>query len=602
MLARTLLALSCLTLALAAPPSPAAEAVPGEVVALRVRGARIGEPRNTISVDVAAEIAKGWHINAHDPGKALLVPTELTIAPPEGWQVGEVRYPKPEERVLAFAGTEKLRLYSGTVVFGASLTAPPGFDGKTVRFEARLRHQACSDALCLRPTTTARTFVVQTVRSEAAAPVGRTIASNVAPVDRWIEERGLPLTLLLVAVMGFALNLTPCVYPLISVTIAYFGHQAQGSRSRVLLLATVYALGIAITFSVLGVVAALTGGLFGAALTHPATLVAMAALMIVLALSCFGFYTMQAPSWLLQRAGGSTGAGVLGSLAMGSTMGVVAAPCVGPIIVGLLMTVGSRGDPLLGLLLFFTLAIGLGAPYVLIAAAAGSLTGLPRSGEWLVWVERFLGCLLIGMAIYFVSPLLPDQIVARTVPVFLAAAGIYLGFIERSGGGMPRFAAVKRAVGVALVGASLWTAIPSSTAADDIVWRRFSERGLDQARSTGAPAVLDFRADWCLPCVEMERTTFVAPEVVARAKSFVMLQADVTEMSAANERLLARYKVVGVPTTIFYDRDGAEHARMVGYVAADEFARLLDQAAAGDSEDSEATRAARGKHPGRPEG
>jgi thiol:disulfide interchange protein DsbD len=100
----------------------------------------------------------------------------------------------------------------------------------------------------------------------------------------------------------------------------------------------------------------------------------------------------------------------------------------------------------------------------------------------------------------------------------------------------------------------------------------------------------------------MERTTFVAPEVVARAKSFVMLQADVTEMSAANERLLARYKVVGVPTTIFYDRDGAEHARMVGYVAADEFARLLDQAAAGDSEDSEATRAARGKHPGRPEG
>jgi thiol:disulfide interchange protein DsbD len=599
MLARTLLALSCLTLALAAPPSRAAEPVPDEVVTLRVRGAHVDEPRNTIAIDIAAEITTGWHINAHDPGKALLVPTELTIAPPEGWKAGEIRYPEPEERVLAFAGAEKLRLYSGTVFFGALLTAPPGFDGKTVRFEARLRHQACNDTLCLRPATTARTFVVQTVRSEAATPSGASIASNVAPVDRWLEQHGLPVTLLLVAVMGFALNLTPCVYPLMSVTIAYFGHQAQGNRSRVLLLATVYALGIAITFSVLGVVAALTGSLFGAALTHPATLLAMAALMVALALSCFGFYTLQAPGWLLRRAGGSTGAGALGSLAMGSTMGVVAAPCVGPIIVGLLMTVGSRGDPLLGLLLFFTLAVGLGAPYVLIAAAAGSLTALPRSGEWLVWVERFFGFVLIGMAIYFVSPLLPEDVVARTVPVFLAAAGIYLGFVERSGAGMRHFAAVKRAVGIALVGGSLWAAIPSSTAADEIAWRRFSERGLDQARSTQAPAVLDFRADWCLPCIEMERTTFVAPEVVARAKSFVMLQADVTDMSSTNERLLARYKVLGVPTTIFYDRSGEEHARIVGYVSADEFVRLLDQAARADSE---ATRAARGKDPGRPEG
>ncbi|HSD10036.1 MAG TPA: cytochrome c biogenesis protein CcdA [Candidatus Binatia bacterium] len=559
--------------ALAADPAP----IPAEIVRLKVESATYSPEHDALDVLLLAEIAAGWHVNAHRPTSDALIPTTLSVNPPPGFDVGEIEYPVPQRRTLGFAAGETLLLYSGQVRFRIPLVVKTAFTEAGTPFEATLRYQACDDTRCLRPTDVKRTFVVKRPATFDAKSASR--LSNQSPVESWLSRYGLAPTLALVFLMGLGLNLTPCVYPLISVTVAYFGGQARERRARAVVLASAYALGIALTFSALGVAAALSGGLFGQALQRPATLVLLGALMVALALSSFGAYTFQPPAWMLQRFGRAAG-GLAGALFMGLTMGVVAAPCVGPIVVGLLLAVGARGETGFGFLLFFTLALGLGAPYVVVGAAASSIARLPRSGEWLVWVERVFGFVLLGLALYFVGPLLPSRVLPWATAGLIACAGITLGFLDGHGRHLRYFAVFKRTAGVIALLAALGVALPAlrpPQAGATISWREFSTQALDEARAQGRPAVVDFRADWCLPCLEMERTTFVAPEVTSRVGDFEMLRADVTEMSEKTENLLSKYGVLGVPTTIFFAADGKEQHRMVGYVASDDFVRLLDE-------------------------
>ena len=554
---------------------------PGEIVTLKVESATFSASQQALEVVLAADIAEGWHVNSHDPKSTSLVPTTLSVTPPSGFEVGEIEYPPGEERAFAFAGDKTLDVYSKRVRFRIPVTVNTSFTPSGASFQAKLHYQPCDDSRCLRPADVSRTFLVKRPPSESLQPAS---SGNVSPVAEWLTRHGLGRTLVLIFAMGLALNLTPCVYPLISVTLAYFGSQANQRRGRVLLLSGAYAVGIALTFSLLGVSAALSGELFGRLLQQPITLVLLASLMVVLALSSFGFYTLQPPQWILQKAGAAVG-GVAGALFMGLTMGVVAAPCVGPIIVGLLVLVGSRGDAGLGFLLFFVLALGLGAPYVALGAAAGSMARLPRSGEWLIWVERLFGFLLLGMALYFLNPLLSSRAVAWSVAVLLVIAAFDLGFHDfRATKGPRGFMLLKRVTGslalVAAVGIALQPTAPTTSG---IRWRDFSPQALAQARSEGRPAVVDFRADWCLPCLEMEKTTFVSPAVAAKAGAFTMLRADVTDASKETEALLSSYGVLGVPTTLFFSTDGTEQHRMVGYVSAEEFAQMLDDTRGADA-------------------
>ena len=569
-----LLALLTVGEARAADPPP----IPKEIVRLRVESAEYSPSHDSLDVELLAEIAPGWHVNAHEPSSSALVPTTLTIAAPRGFDVGTIEYPPAAERRLRFAGGETVKVYDGEVRFRIPLRVKTSFTQQGASFAATLHYQACDDTRCLRPADAQRTFLVRRPADLEVAPARS--SQNAAPVERWLSRYGLLVTLAIVFSMGLGLNLTPCVYPLISVTIAYFGSQARERRGRAFLLSILYALGITITFSILGVTAALSGGLIGQALQRPSTLIAVASLMVALALSSFGVYTLQPPAWVLQRAG-AAGRGAAGALFMGLTMGIVAAPCVGPIVVGLVVAVGARGDAGFGFLLFATLALGLGLPYVVLGAAAGSIARLPRAGEWLVWVERLFGFLLLGLALYFVSPLLGAQTLRWTRTGLLVCAAVTLGFLEPHGAALRSFSRFKRLAGALAVLAAVWLALPASEApAGAISWTSFSAQALDQARVAGRPAVVDFRADWCLPCIEMERTTFVSGEVAQQSSGFAMLRADVTEMSKETEELLSRYGVVGVPTTIFFAPDGNERKRMVGYIGVGEFLRLLDAARA----------------------
>jgi thiol:disulfide interchange protein DsbD len=346
-----------------------------------------------------------------------------------------------------------------------------------------------------------------------------------AAAEDGLAGKSLPILLGLVFASGLALNLTPCVYPLIPITLGFFSRQTGGRVGGMFGLALAYVLGMSATYSALGVFAALSGSLFGAWLQKPAVLVAIAAIVLALALSMFGLFEIQAPHFITDRTSSKSGAA--GALTMGLFVGFVAAPCIGPFVLSLLTYVAAKGSAPLGFGLFFTLAMGLGLPYLVLGTVSGSLKALPRSGEWMTAVRRVFGFALVALAVYFLRPLLPARAYEIGLALPLLAGGVWFLFFEKSGAGLRGFAAVKGAVAVALLAAGAAFAMPRK-AAPGLAFQPYSESAVAAALSAGRPVMIDFYADWCLPCKELDHKTFRDARVIAAAKGWVLLKADLT--------------------------------------------------------------------------
>ena len=427
------------------------------------------KPGETVPMMLEIAIAPPFHINAEVPSEDYLIGTAVAFAPKAGLTFGNVVFPRPETIKLSFSETP-LAVYAGTVKVSFEVTLDKSYQGSEAVVEGTVTYQGCNDQSCLAPEEAAfsGTFPAAGAKAQGTAAAvippsaGKETPSQVpaGPVDPAkpgaavssgpgkgpepleqptpgpskgtvpFQGKGLPLIFALVFLGGLGLNLTPCVYPLIPITISYFGGQAQGKKGGIVGHAVLYVLGMAVTYSILGVIAALTGGLFGAALQYPPVLVFIALVMIALAMSMFDVYELRMPAFL-NRLAGSQQKGYFGTLIMGLTVGIVAAPCIGPFVLGLLTYVGDRGNVVLGFSLFFVLALGLGVPFIFLGIFSGSLSRLPRSGAWMVWVRKIFGFILIAMALYFLKPLFPSPLLYNLAfAATMLFAGLYLGWLE----------------------------------------------------------------------------------------------------------------------------------------------------------------------------
>ena len=442
------------------------------------------------------------------------------------------------------------------------------------------------------------------------------------------------MTLLALFLGGLALNLTPCVYPLIPITISYFGGKSETIRGHTIVHGIFYMIGLAVTNSLLGLSAALSGGMLGAALQHPLVLIFVASVMVAMGLSFFGLWELRLPQSLTQFA--SKGyPGFLGTFFMGLTLGIVAAPCLGPFILGLLIYVGQMGNPFLGFLYFFVLSIGLGLPLALLAVFSGAIARLPKSGDWMLWIRKLMGWVLMGMAAFMVGPVVPYPVLKSALLAgVLVAGGIHLGWLDKTRkkaeivssigsnirtpektladfrvepattmGGVSRvkelifkyglhifrkcvsilrikvFPYAKKIVGTAMVCGGIVYLLMSIRPASQIEWIPYDQSVIAQATEAKRSVVLEFYADWCAPCRIMERDVFTDPEIIKLSRKFVTVRADVTKVQPFHHELMDRYQIHGIPTVVFINSEGkeVERLRVVGLVDRAEFVDRLKE-------------------------
>ena len=396
-------------------------------------------------------------------------------------------------------------------------------------------------------------------------------------LEQIISRHGMVVGSLAVFLSGLALNLTPCVYPMIPVTLAFFGSQSAGRLQRAAWLAFVYVVGISLNYAVLGLVAARTGKLLGSWLQHPVVLVGIATTMFGLSLGMLGVYELRVPQ-VITRSLGQASAGTWGAFVMGLVVGLVAAPCIGPFVLGLMLFVGRLANPAQGFWLFFVLGLGMGVPYIALGMLANQTSRLPKAGPWLVWTKKMLGLTLWAVALLIVRPLLPLWVLGLSATALLIGAGLYLGWLERSPAASAMFRGVRWSVGVSLIAGAIALMWPRPDAAASVAWQPYSQAAFERAVQDGQPVVVDVYADWCLPCVEMDHVTFRQPDVIDAMRQLTTLRIDATkDVSSEAQTFLDRYKIYGVPTVMLFQSGGHEREdlRLTGFESPERFLKRL---------------------------
>jgi thiol:disulfide interchange protein DsbD len=523
-------------------------------------------------------ISDGFSIYAPRGGGEDIIPTSLSFRDSLWIRISNPIFPEPKKKKFEYA-QEPLRVFSGQVDVKALMQVKGDAPMGPQVVHGEISYQACAPTYCLPPERVPLEVKVRvsatgsTPRMLNQPPIaGGSGASGVGEVAvAWGAGAGLLLSLIGIFLGGLALNLTPCVYPLIPITVSYFGGMSEGITGHRALHGCLYLAGLVLTNSLLGLAASLSGGLLGASLQNPWVLALVSAILLSLASSFFGLWEIRIPA-ALNRAASRTFGGLFGTFFMGLTLGIVAAPCLGPFILGLLTYVSQKGDPLLGLVYFAVLSLGLGLPLTVLALFSSGLDRLPRSGEWMVWVKKGLGWVLVGMAGYMIQPLIPSPLGRSLLfSAVLCGAGLHLGWVDKSGKDTTRFSYLKKGVGIALLIVAPLLLWPHLQERERIPWIPYDPALVSRAAEEGKPVILDFYADWCEPCRTMEEKVLSDPEIVEIARSVVPLKIDLTTRHPRQAEILKAYQVRGVPTLIFISAEGREekHLRIQAYVGKD---------------------------------
>ncbi len=549
---------------------------------------------------------------------------KIALTNADGVNIGDYNLPEPliKQDALRIDGTTgELAVYYDGIDLLLPLTRT-NIAATTIELE--VKYQGCADlGICYQPITEKVTLNLPSASAPTVIPkttAPKTAPSPIAKEEIIAEQDRLADILvnesiwLVVAIFfgaGLALALTPCIFPMIPILSGIIaGHGVKITQSKAFILSLVYVLAMAITYTSIGVAMGLLGGNLQVAFQDPWVLSAFVAVFVFLALSMFGFYELQLPHKLQtklteasnkQRSGSLIGVAIMGFLSA-----LIVGPCVAPPLAAALIVIGQTGDWVRGGISLFALSMGMGTPLLILGASAGKL--LPKAGAWMDAVKAVFGVGLLAVAIVMLERIIPAPISMALWGILLIVSAIYMGAlrvlpIEASGwdhlwkglGVVLMIYGALMLVGTAaggkdtvqpLRGLGLGAATNTGTTSAHLSWKAIKsvadlDRELAAASAKGKPVILDFIADWCVSCKEMERYTFSDPKVINVLSNYQLLQADVTAYDENDKALIeGRFDLPGPPGIIFYDRNGQERRnyRLVGFMAADEFAAHADRA------------------------
>ena len=543
------------------------------------------------TIEVAFEIAKGYYLY-RDKFRFAVDGDSVTLGTPV-FPKGKEKDDENFGKVEVFYKNVAIRL---PVERNASGVLP---------LKLNVTSQGCADAgVCYPPQTQTVNVELPAAGSMAAAPVA-VDADESGKIAGILRNAGFWANLAFFFVAGLGLALTPCVLPMIPILsgiIAGQGHKNSHARGFALSLA--YVLGMAVTYAAAGIAAGMTGTLLSAALQNAWVLGAFALVFVVLSFSMFGFYELHLPtalqSKLSEESGHLRGGRGIGVIAMGALSALIVGPCVAAPLAGALLYIGQTGDAVLGGTALFVMALGMGVPLIAVGTAGGSL--LPKTGPWMEAVKKGFGVLLLATAVWLVSPVIPPVAAMLAWAALLIIPAIFLHALDPlppHASGWQRFwkgiGIVMLLTGAALlIGALAGSRDPLQPLAGlrgQAVASQEQKLPFEPVRSLAEldarlaavdrPVMLDFYADWCVSCKEMERYTFADPAVRAKMAGFTLLKADVTANTPDDKALLARFGLYGPPGIIFFAQGGKEIAglRVVGFQEADVFIKQLARAA-----------------------
>jgi thiol:disulfide interchange protein DsbD len=528
--------------------------------------------RDPQTVAVTYEIADGYYMYRE---RFKFTATGATLGEPR-FPAGKVKY---DETFM-----KDVETYRNSVTIIIPLRA-------NGMFTLSVSSQGCADAgLCYAPQDASARLVGAIADGAQAAPASP--PTDLGKVATLLGGGKLLLIVPAFVLLGLGLAFTPCVLPMVPILASIIVGEGAGiKRSRGFILALSYSLGMAIIYTALGVAAGLIGEGLAASLQNPWVLGVIGVMIVSMSLSMFGYYELQLPSALQTRlvgaSGRQSGGKLFGVFIMGAISALIVGPCVAAPLAGALTFISQTRDAYIGGAALFALATGMSIPLLLVGLSAGSL--LPRAGAWMDSVKKFFGVLMLGMAIWLVSPVLAP------VVQMLAWSALLLGYAFYLFRGKRRWPAMVTGAVFALLGAVQLTGVATGgrdvlaplahvmgTAPHGLAFKRVKTVAqLDEmlAATGGKTVMLDFYADWCVSCKEMEKLTFVDPGVQAQLANTLLLQVDVTANDADDKAMLKRFGLFGPPGIILFDARGREidDSRVVGYQDAEKFRASLQK-------------------------
>lgn len=555
------------------------------------------KPGQNGSLVLKVKLPQGFHAYAEQ--------FKLTIDEPEGFLVGAVKIDPLKTWYDKFSKRERSGVErEATLVYALEAPSPVQVSSNIKSLMFELTYQACTDSFCLFPTT--KKLVTSWnphSGGTTATEVGKEQSGFFSRVDfREALNSSRPFAFLLAFLAGLLTSFTPCIFPMIPITLAVLGSGSEKrSRRQNFILSLIYVHGIALTYSVLGLIAVKTGSLFGSSLGNPWIVGALCLLMLAMALSLLGFYELQMPAFIRHHLGrGTQKTGVLGAFISGLFAGVVASPCVGPILVSILAFVSTQGSYVLGFFLLFTYAMGMGSIFILLGAFSELTRKLPKSGPWMEGVKVFFALLMLAGLYYYLQFVLNDRWWNLALGAGLIIFSSYYGAFSQVNATRP-WKRVRKglALGAFVIGilyaaqGALPTLLPwqsqsvghapeggTELAAPKLAWREYSEQEQRMAAEKGLPVIIDFWAEWCLACHELEEKTFSDPQVRILSQNFVLLKMDATKDSAQLRAMKAKFKIQGLPTIVFINETGQwlEPLTLTEFEKADRFILRLNRA------------------------